>query len=168
MHEIESKPCPASLSRTSVSKPKAGIAQLAGQQIPLGKDRQAGFLKFHELMSNRDQVKSERMTLYDLSQVYLDWCQANRKPATYSRHRYYLRLFIGKVGKRLRPSQLKVHQVTQWHEGLGIGSTAQNDAVPVVQRMLNWGVEREYFNRNPIKGMKKPKRKRRDICYTSA
>ncbi|MEX1041763.1 MAG: tyrosine-type recombinase/integrase [Pirellulaceae bacterium] len=139
---------------------------IAGRQISLGKDREAAFEKFHELMANREQVKSDLTTLYELSQVYLDWCEVHRKPATYSRHRYYLKSFIESVGKRLRPSQLRVHQVRKWHEGLGVGSTAQNDAVGTVQRMLNWGVEQEYLDRNPITGMKKPRRKRRDVFYT--
>lgn len=145
---------------------KSWYCSIGGQQISLGKDREIAFKKFYELMADQDQVKNERATLYELSQVYLDWCEANRKPATYSRHRYYLKLFIENVGKRLRPSQLRVHYVVKWHEGLGVGSTTQNDAVAVVQRMLNWAVEQEYLHRNPIQGMRKPKRKRRDISYT--
>lgn len=138
-----------------------------GRQIPLGKDRESAFLRFHELMSDCTQVRAEQFTLYELSQVYLDWCQANRKSGTYTNQKRYLKQFIGSVGKRLRPSHLKVHHVTKWHEGLNCNSTSQNDAVSTVQRMLNWAVEQEYLQRNPIKGMKKTKRKRRDIFYTS-
>ena len=147
---------------------KSWYCSIAGRQIPLGKVRENAWEKFYELMADQDQVNSSITTLYQLSQVYLDWCQANRKPATYSRHRYFLELFIECVGKRRRPSQLKVHHVVKWHEGLGIGSTTQNDAVSIVQRMLNWAVEQEYLPRNPIQGMRKPKRKRRDIYYTPA
>lgn len=146
---------------------KSWYCSIAGRQISLGKNREAAFEKFHELMSDREQIKSELTTLYEISQVYLDWCEANRKPATYSRHRYYLKSFIDSVGKRLRPSQLRVHLVRKWHEGLGIGSTAQNDAVGIVQRMLNWAVEQEYLHRIPVAGMKKPRRKRRDVFYTA-
>lgn len=145
---------------------KSWYCSIAGRQISLGKDREAAFEKFHALMADPSRVKNELTTLYDLSQVYLDWCQKKRKPATYDRHRYYLQLFIGKVGKQLRPSRLEARQVTEWHEGLEIGSTAQNDAVAIVQRMLNWAVEQKYLASNPISGMEKPKRKRRDICYT--
>ncbi|TWT34806.1 tyrosine-type recombinase/integrase [Blastopirellula retiformator] len=139
---------------------------IAGRQISLGKDRESAHAKFHELMADREQVTAEVTTLYELSQAYLDWCQANRKPNTYQRHRYFLKSFIGSVGKRLRPSQLRIHQIRKWHEGLEIGTTTQNDAVGIVQRMLNWAVEQEYLSCNPIKGMKKPKRRRRDVFYT--
>lgn len=140
---------------------------IGGRQISLGKDREAAYAKFHALMADQEQVKGELTTLYDLSQAYLDWVQTNRKPATYTLHRHFLKLFIENVGKRLRPGQLKVHHVVKWHEGLGVGSTAQNGAVAVVQRMLNWGVEQEYLSRNPVKGMKKPRASRRDVYYTT-
>lgn len=146
---------------------RSWYCSIAGRQISLGKDREAAFAKFHALMADQEQAKGELTTLYDLSQVYLDWCQANRKPATYQLHRHYLKLFVESVGKRLRPAQLKVHHVGKWHEGLGIGSTAQNGAVGVVQRMLNWAVEQEYLSRNPVKGMKKPRANRRDVFYTA-
>lgn len=138
-----------------------------GRQISLGKSREVAFAKFHELMLNQEQVASELTTVYEVSQVYLDWCENNRKPTTYQLHRHYLRSFIESIGKRLRPSNLRVHHVTKWHEGLSVSSTTQADAVSVVQRMLNWAVEQEYLHRNPIKSMRKPKRKRRDVFYTA-
>lgn len=145
---------------------KSWYYSIGGQQIALGKDRDAAFEKFYELMGDQDQLKNSRVTLYELSQVYLDWCEANRAEATYCRHKYYLQSFIESVGKRLRPSHLKTHHVAKWHEGLNVGTTAQNDAVGVVQRMLNWAVEQEYLGRNPIQRMRKPKRRRRDVFYT--
>ncbi|MCG8651685.1 MAG: integrase [Pirellulales bacterium] len=146
---------------------KSWYCSITGRQISLGKDRETAFEKFHQLMANRDQLSGELTTLYEISQSYLDWCQTNRKPGTYSLHLRYLKSFIGVVGKRMRPSQLKKHHVTKWHEGLGVVSTTQNDAVGVVQRMLNWAVEQDYLDRNPIIGMKKPKRKRRDVFYSA-
>ena len=145
---------------------KSWYCSIAGRQISLGKGRARAFEKFHELMADQSQVKSELLTLYELSQAYLDWCEANRKPATYILHRHYLKKFIDHLGKRLRPSQLRIHQVAKWHEGLGVGPTSQSNAVAIVQRMLNWSVEYEYLDRNPIKGMKKPRAKRRDVFYT--
>jgi len=145
---------------------RSWYCSIEGRQISLGKDRDAAFGKFYELMGDKAQVKNDRSTLYELSQAYLDWCKANRKPNTYTRHRYYLRLFLEAIGKRLRPSQLRIHHVVKWHEGLNSASTTQNDAVSIVQRMLNWAVEQEYIARNPVRGMKKPTRKRRDVCYT--
>ena len=145
---------------------KSWYCSIGGKQIPLGKDRETAFEKFHALMADRTRVRGEVNTLYDLSQAYLDWCLAKRKPATYERHRDFLKRFIGKVGKRLRPAQLRSRQVTEWAEGLGVGPSTQNDAIGIVQRMLNWAVEQEHLDRNPIQGIRKPKRRRRDVFYT--
>ncbi|QDV61959.1 tyrosine-type recombinase/integrase [Crateriforma conspicua] len=146
---------------------KSWYCSIGGRQISLGKNREAAFEKFHSLMADRDQLAGEMTTLDELTQCYLDWCQANRKPGTYKLHRHYLKTFIGHVGRRLRPGQLRVHHVTRWLETLTtINSTSQNDAIQKVQRMLNWSVEQGYLNRNPIAGMAKPRRKRRDVFYT--
>lgn len=147
---------------------KSWYCSIAGKQIPLGKDREVAFQKFHELMAEREQPVAEIKSLFELSQVYLDWCQVNRKPTTYKLHRHFLQSFIKSVGRRLRPSQLKVHHVTKWQDSLAVSTTTQNDAISVVKRMLNWGIEQNYITRNPIASMRKPPAKRRDIFYTSA
>jgi len=139
---------------------------ISGRQISLGKNRERAFERFHQLMADKSRLAGELTTLYDLSQIYLDWCEANRKPGTYRLHCYYLKRFITCVGKRLRTERLKVHHVTKWINEFNVGSTTQNDAISVLQRMLNWAVEQDYIQRNPIKGMPKPKRKRRDVFYT--
>lgn len=145
---------------------KSWYCSIKGRQISLGKDREAAHKKFHALMADQSLLSSEVTTLYELSQLYLDWCEKNRKQGTYALHLRYLKSFIEAIGKQMRPSQLKVHHVTKWHEGLGVGPTTQNDAVKIVQRLLNWSVEQDYISVNPVRGMKRPKRQRRDIFYT--
>lgn len=146
---------------------KSWYCSIDGRQISLGKDKQAAHSKFHELMANRELVIGETTTLYELSQVYLDWCETNRKPGTYIRHKGKLKSFIEHVGKQLRANHLKAHHVTKWLDSLTVSSTTKNDAVAVLQRMLNWCVEQQYLMRNAIKGFKKPKAHRRDIFYTA-
>ncbi len=145
---------------------KSWYCCIDGHQISLGKDRETAFEKFHALMADKEEVRGEAVTLYALSQVYLDWCEKKRKPGTYALHRHYLKLFIAKIGKQRKPAKLKISHVNGWLDGLDMSSTAKNGAITVVQRMLNWAVENEYLHRNPIKGMKKPKAKRRDVIYT--
>lgn len=98
---------------------KSWYCSIGGRQISLGKDREAAFRKFYDLMGDRERVRSEVTTLYELSQAYLDWCQANRSQATYDLHRHYLKSFFESTGRRMRPSQLRVHHVQKWHEDLG-------------------------------------------------
>lgn len=138
-----------------------------GKQHPLGKDREEAFRKFHELMADQTKVSTENFTLYELSQSYLDWVEANRSPATYYRNFRYLKSFIETVGKRLKPTNLKPPTVKKWATSQPTwNSTSQSDAIGVVQRMLNWAVEEEILESNLIRGLKKPTRKRRDVVYT--
>ncbi len=138
-----------------------------GKQFPLGKERAAAFKKFHDLMASKDSATSELVTLYDLSQAYLDWCQVNRKNSTYQKHRLYLRSFIEKVGKRLKIAQLKQYHLTQWIDSHPLWSAnTGHDAISIVQRLLNWGVEQDFLVRSPIGKVSKPRRRRRDIVYT--
>lgn len=138
-----------------------------GKQVALGKDRDEALVKFHSLMADRDSVSSEFVTLYDLTQAYLDWCQINRKSSTYEKHRLYLRSFIEKVGKRLKISQLKQFHLTQWIDSNpNWSSNAANDAISIVQRHINWGVEQNYLIRSPIPKVSKPRRRRRDVVYS--
>lgn len=166
MHEMEPKPCLGQASRISGKQTKSWYCSIKGRQIALGKDRRSAHQKFQELVTDSRHVEVDANTLYELSQAYLDWCQIHRKPGTYESHLRHLRQFIESVGKRLRPSQLRRQHVTRWHEGMTCGSTSRNDAVSVVQRMLNWAVEQEYIERNPVKGTRKPKRRRREVFFS--
>lgn len=46
-----------------------------GRQLNLGKDRDAAFAKFHEMMLEPDTHASNAQTLYEISQSYLDWVE---------------------------------------------------------------------------------------------
>src|SRR6056297_789234 len=111
---------------------------IGGKQISLGKTKEAAETKFHELMSNRDAVSSEVTTLYAMSQQYLTWVKDNRKQGTYDNNLHYLKSFIASVGKRLKVGQVKKHHLTKWtSQHPDWSDTATNDAISVVQRMLN-------------------------------
>ncbi|WP_202617433.1 tyrosine-type recombinase/integrase [Roseimaritima sediminicola] len=161
-----------------------------GRRIPLGKDRAAADKKFHELMARPIDAAAQCTTLYDLCQLYLDWVEDNRAPRTYDQLRHYLRSFIGHIGKRMKAGDLKGHHVCGWYEqlraeptkaeiaqaqkdgakakGRKLSSTSQSDAAGSVMRMLSWAVERGHIDANPIATMKRPERKRRDVCYSPA
>lgn len=146
---------------------KSWYCSIDGRQIRLGKSKKEAETKFHELMSNRESISSEVTSLYDLSQLYLDWVRDNRKKTTYDKHLHYLKSFIASVGKQLKVGKTKRHHITKW-----VGANAQwsdntaNDAISIVQRMLNWSVEEGYFTFNPLSKLRKPRRTRRDVVYT--
>ncbi|MEO1528548.1 MAG: site-specific integrase [Planctomycetota bacterium] len=145
---------------------KRWVCTIDGNRITLGPDRQKAFEKYHALMLDRDSVKAELCTLYELSQSYLDWVRDNRKSLTYDKHRHYLKSFIEHVGKTMKPGGLRPHHVTKWTNRDSWNPTSRNDAITIVKRMLNWAVDQGYLSTNPIPRMKKPKAKRREVIYT--
>jgi hypothetical protein len=84
-----------------------------GKQVNLGPDHKAAMARFHELMREKDTLKSSAKTLYDLSQGYLDWCQQNRSIATCKRHLHCLHSFISHVGEKLSVTGLRPHHLSQ-------------------------------------------------------
>lgn len=121
--------------------------------------------KYHQLMVKPKTIASELSSIYQLSQVYLDWVLAHRKKGTYENQKRYLKSFVDSIGRSLKIASLRKHHVLSWAEKVGT-STSQNDAISVVQRMFNWAVDQEYIADSPIPRIKKPRRKRREIVYT--
>ncbi len=142
------------------------VCTINGNRITLGEDKQQAFAKYHELMLDGRAVKSELCTLYDLSQAYLDWVVDNRATTTYGKQKHYLESFIGSVGKSMKPGSLKPYHLTKWTNKDTWNSTSRNDAITIVQRMINWAIDQGYLAVSPIPRMKKPKAKRREIVYT--
>ena len=93
---------------------QAWYVQIDGRQISLGRDEQAAWNRYHELMAGRADLASERATVAQLLETYLEWCSKNRAKGTYENSRLYCRHFVRSVGKQLRIGQLKPKHVTEW------------------------------------------------------
>ncbi|MEM6473598.1 MAG: hypothetical protein AAF802_28825 [Planctomycetota bacterium] len=145
---------------------KRWVCTIDGRRITLGVSKQQAMEKYHALMLDRQSVRAELCTVYELTQSYLDWVRENRKPVTYDKHKHYLKSFIETTGRTLKPAALKPHHLTKWTNKDSWNSTSRNDAITIVQRMLNWSVDQGYLAVSPIPRMKKPKSKRREIVYT--
>lgn len=145
---------------------KRWVCTIDGHRVTLGESKRQAFEKYHRLMLDRQSVRAELCTLYELSQSYLDWVEDNRKPLTYDKHKHYLESFIASVGRLMKPGSLRPHHVTKWINKDSWGSTSRNDAITIVKRMLNWSVDQGYLSANPIPRVKKPKAKRREVVYT--
>lgn len=142
------------------------VCTINGKRITLGADKKAAFAKFRTLMQQPDSVGDHVATIYALSQVYLDWCLKHRAIGTYNNHRRYLKGFVDSVGRKLPVASLKQKHITAWLDSFICTSTSQNDAISVVQRMLNWSLKEGHISYNPIAKVDKPRRTRREVFYT--
>jgi integrase len=159
---------------------KSFYVQLSGKMIPLGKDKKAAWDKYYELMAARNcapkQVGTDP-TVADLLLSYLDWCEANRSKSTYEKDQLHIESFAKAIGPDLKLSCLKIYHVQRWLDAPRVGrprknnedqtprelqsyskcsATYQNTAITSVKRALNWAVEQQYVQQNPIAQMKKP------------
>ncbi|MEM9943000.1 MAG: phage integrase SAM-like domain-containing protein, partial [Planctomycetota bacterium] len=129
---------------------KSWYVQLGKRQINLGKDEKAAWKKYHELMLEENEP-AEVDFVVDLLDQYLDWLFKHRKPGTYKKAKHYLSQFAKFVGRKLRVGQLTPRKVSKWIEDKeSWGPTTSNDAISVVQRAFNWGINNQLINKNPI------------------
>ena len=94
---------------------KSWYVQIRKRQINLGRDKEAAWKKYHEMMLDQSEP-DEVDYVVDLLDLYLEWLQKNRSEGTYLKALGYLKQFAGYVGRTLRTDQLTPRRVSQWIE----------------------------------------------------
>lgn len=142
--------------------------QIGKKQVNLGPDKRAAWAKYHEIMADRKSLSAALVTVSQLFERYLDWCQKRCSRGTYENARLYCRSFIGHVGKKFLISRLKPKHISSWMDAHpSWTSTTQNDAISIIQRTFNWAVKQGHLDRSPIRHVEdKPSRQRREVVYT--
>ena len=143
-----------------------------GERIPLGPDRAAAFLQYHEIMAHPEEkchpqpVDGEAVAV--ILDDFLTWTEENRAAETYGRYKRFIQSFVTKYG-RIRAADLNPGHVTTWlNSQKRWNSTTKRNAITALQRGFNWAVKNRGLNRNPIRGMEKPEAKRRTGVVTAA
>lgn len=98
---------------------KRWVCTINGNRVTLGKTKDEAMAKYHQLMLKPQTVSSELSTIYDLSQVYLDWVEKHRKKSTYDNHKRYLKTFTESIGKSMKIAALRKHHVLKCSENKG-------------------------------------------------
>lgn len=142
--------------------------QLGRRQISLGRDCKQAWQAYHELMAREAAVHEHPVTVAELCELYLEWCQQRRDPGTYEKNRRYVRSFVDEIGRRFPISKLRPFHISDWlSQHPTWTETTQNDAVSCVQRPFNWAIKQGRLDRNPIAQLEdKPRRKRREVAYS--
>jgi integrase len=125
---------------------------------------------FHKLIS--DSKSGSKPVSEDAVAVVLDdfltWTKEHRAPITAARYEEFCQDFIRfevedgfQIG-RLPVAHLTSGHVTAWlRERPTWGPTTKRNAITAIQRGMNWAVKNRGLDRNPFKGMEKPKGKSR-------
>ena len=140
-----------------------------GTRHNLGADKTEADRLFHELMAARPNASPALptgLTVADVFEKFLDWCQKHRSPRSYEWYKNHAQGFC----KSLKPSardtpaaDLKPFHVVEWVDSHATwGANQRRGAVIAVQRPFNWAAKLGYLPTSPLRGVEKPKAERRE------
>lgn len=111
-----------------------------------------------------DSVPGE-LSVSELFDKYLDWCQRHREKRTYDGYVWHLQRFLDHLGDRaVAPAlTLRPFHVVEWLDARpDWGPTYRRHAIGAVQRAYNWAEELGHIESNPVRKIKKPMAARRE------
>jgi integrase len=131
------------------------------------KSYEDAFDEYIKLLSCRENVRPDQLTINALFYRFLDWCEQHRSETTYNFYKRYLGSFEAFIRVR-RVADLLPRHVEDWidrrHDDCS--DTTKNDLMKAVNRAINWGIEKRYLKHNPLAGMKRPSRSPRELVLT--
>lgn len=136
-----------------------------GKMIRLGTEKVAALQVWHELKS-ADTPATSSDSVASLLNLFLDWCQKNRSPLTYTWYKEFLSSFAKTIGVKLQLGGLKPMHVTQWIDKHSWNATTKHNAVRAVKRVFNWAIKEGRISRSPIQNVERPSPKRRESYLT--
>ena len=151
-------------------------ATVGGKRVYLAKEYPLACRKLKVLLTRKKQEPDfERDWLNapfcELADLYLERIKAHRKPATYTAYRYDLLRALRVLGKKVRVGSLRKSHLEDIEADLtklGCSPTTIHSTITTVQGVLGWGVRRQMFDSNWLKGYKKPARRCRNRIATPA
>lgn len=152
------------------SQTQSWYVQLQGRQINLGRDREAAWAKYNELMAaSSGRSLGPHVSVAELLDEFLEHIQQNRAEKTYLWYRNYLRGFVDHLGRRTKVYDLRPYHVTKWLDEsfADLSATSRNCAVRAVRGAFNWAVSEGYLTLSPVRGVKRPPANRRELVLTA-
>ena len=156
---------------------KTWYVQLHGRQISLGKDKDAAFQRYHEIMAAGIQPEDLDSTIAshasspkvaDLFDRYLDWLKSNRTPETFEWYRHRLQRFVD-FYPELTLAELKPFHVQQWVDSIeGLATTTKRNYFRSVKRSIHWARTMGHIDHNPIEYLSAPSGEAKDVYIPEA
>ncbi|AWM36983.1 site-specific tyrosine recombinase XerC [Gemmata obscuriglobus] len=154
----------------------AYFVTIDGTRHNLGPDKKEADRRFHELMARPEKPtpspanRSDR-TAADVFEKFLDWCQKHRSPRTYELARKHVQSFCDhlRTARTLPAADLKPFHVAEWADSKPAwGPNQRRNAIGDVTRAYAWAEKLGYVAANPLRGVEKPGRTKRDTTMTAA
>jgi integrase len=128
-------------------------------------------------------VKSKAsLTVGDVFEKFLDWCQVNRSERTYEWSRDHIQSFCNALKQRavdpkiFPTAELAPFHITEWVDAnrkkrpdrRAWGPNHCRGAITAVVRAFSWAAKQRHLPENPVRGIEKPPAKRREQVLTPA
>ncbi len=162
-------------------RPSRGVwyVTLYGKQHNLGPDREAAFKTYAELLANPPKEGQEEAPpvpptlLVGLIKAFMADLRANAAVETIEWYRYRLQLLVDHLSRldleAIAVGDLKRAHVTDWMNAYAhLSSGSKRNLGRAIQRVMNWAVEQELIDHNPLAGMRKPKAGKRERVISDA
>ena len=148
---------------------------IEGTRYNLGPDEHEADREFHRLLSLPSAARAPKasppsgLTVAELLDKYLDWCQKHRAQRTYDWYKEHLQNFLDSLSSAAEflVSDLKPYMVIEWaDEHDSWGDNYRRGALIAVQRPFNWAVKLGHITASPIPYIEKPQATRREQVVT--
>ena len=147
-------------------KRKSYFVTIDGRRHCLGKDKEAAFVRFHQLMAEPQQQAIRSGSLIEFCERFLDWTEKHRKPDTYEWYRFRLERFLKRY-PNLQVDQLKPYHVQEWIDEMEeLASGSRKNYCRAVKRCLRWCKQQGYISENPISDMAVPRGGKRNTVIS--
>jgi integrase len=133
--------------------------KIDGKRRRLGPDKDEAFRKFHELMAKpREAIVVGSVA--EIIEAFMDWVEANR-PKSYEWYKKRIDRFYPLI-RHLPITSLKPFHIQRELDKHDCTDAFKAGCVAAVKRPFNWAMEQGYIDRNPLRGLKKPKPNHRE------
>jgi integrase len=146
--------------------------QIGKKQVRLSPDRDEAFRLYYELMS-RGQDHQPALSaptptrVVEVLDAFLDWCSRNKATRTYEHYRENIQRFVMRIPPALLVAEVKPFHVTRAMADFpDWGNNTKHDFIGALKRALNWALDEELIERNPLARMKKPAREAREMAVS--
>lgn len=139
--------------------------EVDGKQVRLSKVKSEAEEMVKQIKRDRILNKSHSpVTVIELLDRYLTWCETNRAAKTLRWYKDFLRDFteFDRAAARMPASELKPIHVTEWADSREWSNSSRRGAMIAIQRAYNWAVRQEIIDRSPIGTLEKPQAGRRE------
>jgi len=159
------------------------FVQLGKQQIKLApgpenpETERAAWTAFHAHMAGRNAPSTAPaatpsrtdLTIGQVFEKFLDWCQQHRSPRTYEWSRDHIQRFCDHLpaAETMPARDLRPFHVVEFVDSRKTwGPNQKRGAIVALTRPFNWAAKLGYLETSPVRGIEKPQAEKRDSRMT--